>query len=280
MKKNVLKKMVLMSCLILMLTSCKELYFQVYTLDSNQLKMQNNCMEYKNTDCRVTYNFWSNGGIVAFAVENLTDKDIFVNMNESFLVVNGNAHNYFEDKTYTCGTTNTVELGYGESLSVSITGKNFWDRQKYESGTAAAAASISSKSSVFNSVSQKEQEVICIPARSFKVFSKFCLSPDLYVKCVKDVDYPSKKASAVTFTSENSPLKINNRFTYGFSKENMDKHFDNVFWLSEIVNYSEKSAIEKKREQGCYDVYDHKVRRFKIGTPSQFYKDYNYKGPF
>lgn len=268
-----LERILLLSCISLLVTSCNKVFYQVYTLDSKELQMQDNAMQYKNADCRVTYNFWSNGGIVAFAVENLTDKDIFVNMNESFLVVNGFAHNYFEDKTYTYGNASSVALGYGENLSVSISGKDFWGKKNY-TATAGAASSIAAKASVFNSVSQKEQEVICIPAHSFKLVSKFRLSPDMYIKCIKNIDYPKNKCPVVTFNNDNSPLKMNNRLTYGFSKDSMNKHIDNMFWLSEIVNYSEKYAVEKDREKGCYDNYEHEVKRFTIGNPSQFYQEY------
>ena len=273
MKMKTLQNFLLVSCFSVLFTSCNKVFYQVYTLDSKELQMHGNAMQYKNADCRVTYNFWSNGGIVAFAVENLTDKDIFVNMNESFLVVNGFAHNYFEDKTYTYGNASSAALGYGENLSVSISGKDFWGKKNY-TATAGTALSIAAKSSTFNSVSQKEQEVICIPAHSFKVFSKFCLSPDLYVKCINNIDFPKTKCSVATFANDNSPLKMNNRITYGFNKGTMDKHIDNMFWLSDITNYSEKSAIEKTKEKGCYDDYEHEVKQFNIGSPSQFYKDY------
>ena len=195
-------------------------------------------------------------------------------MNESFLVVNGNAHNYFEAKTYTYGSAFATTIGYGESLGVSLSGKTGVWSNKHYTASAGVAASITSKSAIMNTVSIKEQEVVCIPANSFKTFSKFCLSPAIYQKCVKKVDYPSKKVSLAKFDSDNSPIMMNNRLTYGFKSDNMDKHIDNVFWLGEIENYSEKSAIERKSEKGCYDYLSKEIKVFKIGTPSQFYRHY------
>lgn len=243
-------------------------------MDSKDLKMQDNSLLFENADCQVSYNFWSDGGYVSFAFKNKTDRDIIINMNESFLVVNGNAHNYFEAKTYTYGSAFATSIGYVESLGVSLSGKTGVWSNKHYTASAGVAASITSKSAIMNTVSIKEQEVVCIPANSFKTFSKFCLSPAIYQKCVKKVDFPSNRASLAKFDSHNSPIILNNRLTYGFQNDNMDNHIDNVFWLGEIENYSEKSAIEKSSEKGCYDFVSKEIKLFKIGKPSQFYRHY------
>ena len=274
MKKNTLFKLVCVIITSLFSVSCTQSFYQIYTMDSKDLKMQDNSLLFENADCQVSYNFWSDGGYVSFAFKNKTDMDIFINMNESFLVVNGNAHNYFEAKTYTYGSAFATSIGYGESLGVSLSGKTGVWSNKHYTASAGVAASITSKSAIMNTVSIKEQEVVCIPANSFKTFSKFCLSPAIYQKCVKKVDYPSKKVSLAKFDSDNSPIMMNNRLTYGFKSDNMDKHIDNVFWLGEIENYSEKSAIERKSEKGCYDYLSKEIKVFKIGTPSQFYRHY------
>ena len=274
MKKNTLFMLVCVVITSLFSVSCTQSFYQIYTMDSKDLKMQDNSLLFENADCQVSYNFWSDGGYVSFAFKNKTDRDIFINMNESFLVVNGNAHNYFEAKTYTYGSAFATSIGYGESLGVSLSGKTGVWSNKHYTASAGVAASITSKSAIMNTVSIKEQEVVCIPANSFKTFSKFCLSPAIYQKCVKKVDYPSKKVSLAKFDSDNSPIMMNNRLTYGFKSDNMDKHIDNVFWLGEIENYSEKSAIERKSEKGCYDYLSKEIKVFKIGTPSQFYRHY------
>ena len=274
MKKNTLFMLVCVVITSLFSVSCTQSFYQIYTMDSKDLKMQDNSLLFENADCQVSYNFWSDGGYVSFAFKNKTDRDIFINMNESFLVVNGNAHNYFEAKTYTYGSAFATSIGYVESLGVSLSGKTGVWSNKHYTASAGVAASITSKSAIMNTVSIKEQEVVCIPANSFKTFSKFCLSPAIYQKCVKKVDYPSKKVSLAKFDSDNSPIMMNNRLTYGFKSDNVDKHIDNVFWLGEIENYSEKSAIERKSEKGCYDYLSKEIKVFKIGTPSQFYRHY------
>ena len=274
MKKKNLFNLVCVVVTSVLSVSCSQNFYQVYTMDSNDLKMQDNSLLFENADCQVSYNFWSDGGHVSFAFKNKTDKDIFINMNESFLVVNGNAHNYFEAKTYTYGSAYATTIGYGESLGVSLSGNTgIWANKQY-TASAGVAASVQSRSAIMNTVSRKEQEIVCIPANSFKTFSKFCLSPVIYQKCVKKVDFPSNRASLAKFDSTNSPIIMNNRLTYGFKIDAMDKHIDNVFWLGEIENFSEKSAIEKSDEKGCYDLVNKEIRHFKIGKPSQFYRHY------
>ena len=274
MKKKNLFNLVCVVVTSVLSVSCSQNFYQVYTMDSNDLKMQDNSLLFENADCQVSYNFWSDGGHVSFAFKNKTDKDIFINMNESFLVVNGNAHNYFEAKTYTYGSAYATTIGYGESLGVSLSGNTgIWANKQY-TASAGVAASVQSRSAIMNTVSRKEQEIVCIPANSFKTFSKFCLSPVIYQKCVKKVDFPSNRASLAKFDSHNSPIILNNRLTYGFQNDNMDNHIDNVFWLGQIENYSEKSAIEKSSEKGCYDLVSKEIRHFKIGKPSQFYRHY------
>ena len=242
---------------------------------SEDLIMQDNSMVYENDECQVSYNLWSDGGLVSFAFKNKTGKDIFINMNESFLIVNGNAHNYFEDKAYTYEYT--MGYGYGEILGVNMMGRDaIWANHSY-TGSVNLAKSESTKSAISESVTIKEQDIICIPAYSYKIISKFRLMPDIFLKCNKKSDYPSIKASIMSYSQDNSPIIMNNRLTYGFSNDNMDKHLDNILWLSEINNYSGKAAIEGREEKGCYDSYSKRVNYFKIGTPSQFYRVYKQK---
>ena len=257
--------------------SCSQEFYQVYTMESKDMKMQDNSILFENDDCQVSYNLWSNGGIISFAFINKTDRDIFLNMNESFLVVNGQARNYFEDKTYTYGAASSLSFGYGESLGVSLGGKTGAWANKLYTVSSDVAGSLVAKTTLANTVSIKEQPVVCIPAHSYKSFSKFCLSPIIYQKCDKKVDYPTRKESIMKYSFDNSPIKMNNRLTYGFSNNNMDKHIDNIMWLGEITNYPRKDAIENGSVKGCYEEFSKKVSYFKIGTPTQFYQIYRPK---
>ena len=236
--------------------------------------MENNSLLFENADCKVSYNFWSEGGWVAFAFENKTNEDIFINMNESFLIVNGYAHNYFEDKTYASGQVSTTTKGHGERLDVSIFGTTGVWSDKLYTVSADAIANISSKSTSINYVTKKEEEVVCVPAKAYKIFMKFCLSPQLFQVCEVKSDYPSKRVSIRKFEKNNSPILMKNRLTYGFKIDKMDKHIDNFFWLSEIENLPRKEALERTIEKDCKTGVAKKIKLFKIGGPAQFYNIY------
>lgn len=84
-----------------------------------------------------------------------------------------------------------------------------------------------------------------------------------------------------TYTKDNTPISFTNRIAYGFTKNDVaEKHIDNVFWVSKITNYSQKSAVDNVKEKSkCYGVkITEGVKQFKIGGPNQFYITESYSG--
>ena len=79
-----IKKTATIAAIVLCMVSCKSSYYQVYEVSTDNLKTQDNSLVYENEDCKVLYNLWSLDGELRFAVQNKTDKDIFVNMGQSF----------------------------------------------------------------------------------------------------------------------------------------------------------------------------------------------------
>ena len=252
-------------------SSCTSTYFQVYTMKSDDLKMQDDFLLYENSDCKVSYNFWSEGGWVSFAFENKTNEDIFINMNESFLIVNGYVHNYFDEKTYTYkGLTNQAR-GEKEILGINIYDKtNLWSNQISDQKSFIVQTATTQDPS-FCYVSRKEQAVVCIPAKSFKTVSKFCLSPGLYLLNSDIVNFPRTQISVNSFEKEDSPIILKNQLTYRTKNSETAKHINNEFWLSEIENYPENEVVETKKVKVYSSFQTKYIKQFKIGGPSQFY---------
>lgn len=255
-------------------SSCTSTYYQVYTMKSDDLKMQDDFLLYEDSDCKVSYNFWSEGGWVSFAFENKTNEDIFINMNESFLIVNGYVHNYFDEKTYTYKSLTNEARGEKEILGVNIYDKanplsNKLIDQKYNTIRTTTTQGPS-----FCYVSSKEHPVICIPAKTFKLFSKFCLAPEIYLLNSNIVNFPQKHISVNTFEKEDSPVILRNQLTYRFKNNETPKHIYNEFWLSEIENYPRNEVIETKKLKVSSSLRTKYIRQFKIGGPSQFYNVY------
>lgn len=293
--KRFTMKAVLVAAIGLCMASCKSTYYQVYDVGyDNSMKMQDNSIVYENDDCKVLYNLWSDGGFVKFAIYNKTDKDIFVNMAQTFFTLNGLANEYYQGRTYSTATNNQLTtasgtassfakgVGYG-SASAYSSGSGFWGSSIYSwnGGSKTMASLTKFVKSTTNSVTVKEKEVECIPAKSFKVFGTYSVSPSWQKTCDSNKDFPSKSYLYGTYTKDNTPYTFNNRIAYGFTKNDVaENHIDNVFWVTNITNYSEKAATEKVKEKSeCYGIKtSDKFKRFKIGTPSKFYITGTYKG--
>lgn len=255
-----------------LLFSCSPTYYQVYEVKSNALRQSDNSLVYENDDVKVMYNLWGNGGTVNFIISNKTDRDIFVDMGQSFFIFNGEATDYFQNREYTNTVSMATSASYGFSMFSSTVG--FWPNTYLVPGTQSIVAKALKGSS--KAVTTKEKEIICIPAHSFKCINGETVSQNYLVTCDKKIDYPSRSAVAATYTEANSPSKLRNRISYSFDKNGKDlRQIENDFYLSGITNYSKKEATEKVKEKvGCSNTYSKKTYYFKIGGPNKFYKPY------
>lgn len=243
-------------------------------MKSDNLKMENNSLLFENADCKVSYNFWSEGGWVTFAFENKTNEDIFINMNESFLIVNGYVHNYFEEKTYTYRSTTSQARGETGYLYIDVSGKaNHWPNGTLD-GSNNTSITDMNPNEWYNYVSRKEQEIVCIPAKSYKVFSKFCLSPLVSFLYSDNVNFPNSHISINTFEKADSPVTLKNCLTYKSKNSTTPKHIQNEFWLGEIENYPKHEVIENKKVTMYSRLKTITIRQYKIGGPAQFYNVY------
>ena len=241
--------------------SCKGPYYQVYEMGSNSLVQKANSMVFENDDVRVLYNLWSKDGRVAFSIQNKTEKDLFVDMSQSFLIVNGLAKDYYRDREITVSSESAVGATFGNDL---------WARQYYVPAKTTVARSSA------NAVTEHERPVICIPAKAYKSFGSYTLAPALQIKCSNDVDMPKSQSNVATYAESNSPLKADNRIAYSAYKNCRDlKFIDNDFYIVSVKNYSSKAAVEKvKAKENCYDKQATATYQFKIGGPNKFYNTY------
>lgn len=251
-------------------TSCKQLYYQVYDIKSNNLIQKDNSLVYENEDVEVMYNFWGENGQLAFIVKNKTDKDIFIDMNQSFFILNGKAYDYFKNREFT-KTTLVEPLAYKDIYSSD----DYWPARYYVPAPENTLTKISKSHSETTTV--KEKSVICIPANAYKVICEYTVNPSYIKTCNKNIDFPKNSSVAATYDEENSPLKFINRLAYTFSEngKNLQK-INNDFYINNVTNYNEKSVIEKRSEKlDCYDTMESVVKIFKIGGPNKFYKTYS-----
>jgi hypothetical protein len=75
-------------------------YYQVYSTKSENLQKNENSLQFENEICIMTYNLWGNGGNFGFTIYNKTDKNLIVNLEESYFIMNGIANNYYKSRIY------------------------------------------------------------------------------------------------------------------------------------------------------------------------------------
>ena len=270
--------------LLISMTSCKTNFYQVYTVETEEAEQVDNSLVFENNDCKVYYNLWSNNGKLSFVFLNKTDKDIFINLGQTFFIKNGFAIDYYQGRTYTdqtyVQTSSSISFG-----NTKLKGNGYWSNNIYKEDVSVFenGRSIKNVNARANAVTIKEKEIVCIPAKCYKMFSYYSANPLRYITCDNNKDYPKDFVNVADFNKQNSPLIFSNRIAYGFNKDAVaEKHMDNNFWISSIMNYSQNSATEEvdekddcdKKDKDSYDFNQKKIRQFKIGGPNKFYQSY------
>lgn len=269
-------KMFGMMLLLLAFVSCTTLNYQVYEVNSSNLIQKDNSMVFENEDCKVRYNLWAHNGSMSFVFENKTDKDIFIDMSQSFFIKNGEAFNFYLNRTFETRTFDAINIGYNYTVSSSLSvldNRSWWPNQYAVSSSHGYMANL--KKGFSSGITIKEPENICIPAKSYKVVEGYRIRPVFRKTCDKKLDYPNSVSVLANYSESNSPLKFANRIAYSFEEGNKSlKFIENSFWLESVKNYSNKEAVEKIKKDVCKKEFAPKVKVFKIGGPNLFYVTY------
>ncbi|WP_425886114.1 hypothetical protein ACPYIV_05940 [Parabacteroides sp. ASD2025] len=217
--------------------------------------------------------------LLSFAFVNKTDKDVFINMGQTFFIVNGKAKDYYQERTFGLHdfTQYSAEVGTGQ---ITLETNGYWGSEKYYENMQAINNAMKIKKSVSttNSVTIKEKEIICIPANSYKILCKCSVNPVVLQTCIKNKDFPNRNTNVGSYDKKTTPLVFKNRIAYGFNKDGIaEKYVESDFWLSSVDNYSQKAATEEvKTKIECYGFkHSEKRRTFKIGGPNMFYQVYS-----
>lgn len=259
------------------LVSCESVKYQVFEVQYPGMTMKDNSVVYENQDCRVSYNLWSENGSMEFIFRNLSDKDIFIDMSQSFFIKNGAAYDYYKGRSYESRTYEGLPLDlYAANTYIGTAG--YWP-DRYLLPIATINKSVASKTGFSNSVTVQEPKYICVPAKTYKVIGIYRIYPGREITCNRSVDFPRNFATVKSYNEDDSPLKFTNRLAYSFEEgDKSPKYIDNSFWLSSIKNYSHKAAVDKEKVKvGCTSEKSLRYY-FKIGGPNQFYVAYRGSG--
>lgn len=272
MKTN--KSFILAATIALFLTSCATTsFYQVYkAIPSDNLITKDNYLVYEDDNCKVSYNLWDEGGNIGFRFYNKTNKNIYLNLEESFFILNGISYDYYKNRVFTNSSTSGATTARSATASKSVTGINYLDL--LQTNRIQAASSVGLMASSGYSISYNEEKVICIPSKTSKFITEYNINESLFRDC-NLFKYPTKKQiKSKSFSKAESPIVFSNRIAYTVGQtENLIK-FENKFYVTEISNYPESEILESKYDESCGQKSMTMSKYFKNVSPDKFYIKY------
>lgn len=283
-----MKSLVLLTCLVV-LASCSKPFYQIYKVQPDKkMNIETNSISFKDNNCVVDYNFWSQNGNIYFLIRNISDESIYIHLDESFLVINGIAKDYYQAREYGYSKSSTLSKGLAKSSSnavgVNYTGKNYLYNLIQSVGGAASVSksyNVQSATTSGETLVIKEKKTVCIPPKSAKMFYEYDIAQQIYRDCGLLL-YPAKKdVNSLSFTETNTPIKFENLIVY--TKENSEEKIrvKNNFYVSEISNFSESEITYKDYPKNCEGKNvpnSTKETYFKNTAPNKFYIEYKKLG--
>lgn len=251
-----MKKIFILSIITLTLFSCQSTFYQIMSTTSNNVHDDGDKMIYENEDCRITYNLWAEYGNSGFVFYNKTDQNIYIDLCETFYILNGQAHNYFKNRTFKTGSTKSLSsaisssnaIGLSSALGGSLTdGSSKIETLDLISMTTQTQFEKGVKNEILSSVEIKEEAIICIPPYCYKVINEYPVINELFRQCGYLLFPTDKKVTTLEFTIATSPIRFTNRITYYIGNESsINNVIENDFYVSAITNYTKNKAINKQ----------------------------------
>jgi len=244
----------------LMFTSCTSVY-QVFETNSNDTKLKNNIYLHENNDLNISYNFWAEGGKVAFKINNKTESPIYIDWDKSHFISNGISFEYWYDVEETNSFNSSETSNNSKTIItndiINVLEGNTVGLSQINSSVIGKNAS---QSLTFKTRPKKN---IQIPAKSSIIVSKFSINKTPYFDCdfnLKNTILKSPKSK--TFTKDDSPLLFRNYLTY-YTNDSFEqaKSIDNEFFISSISFLSRKSFVGKDSTYQDCDIYGNIIYR-------------------
>ena len=268
------KNLLLIALAAIVLTSCKSsVFYQVYKADPSQgMTHKDNRIVYEDENSIVSYNLWKDGGNMGFIFTNKTDSPIYLNLEQSYFILNGISYNYYKDRVFTSAVSSGVSESSSGTASKSMMGLNYLNL--FQTNKAAVSRSAGITKSSGTSISYNEQKVVCIPSNTSKIINEYNITESLIRDC-ELLRYPSRKnIKTLYYSKDESPLTFSNRLTYTLANSSNLIRFENEFYVTEVTNYPEKEIIRKEYDEFCGEKGDEKVKFFKNTSPNKFYIQY------
>jgi len=257
-----------------LLASCAtSTYYQVYkATPTGKTTLKEDLLIFEDQNCVVSYNLWDEGGNCGFKFYNKTTQNIYLHLEDSFFVLNGISYNYYKNRVYTTTSSTRLAASRNTNVSKAIVGANI--SNLIQSVGVSATNSVGVVSSSGSSVAYNEEQIVCIPGMTAKIFTEYSINSAL----IRDCDllrYPSEKQiKPRTYTKSNSPLVFSNRMTYIPANTMIPAKIENEFYVSEITNVPESKMVGTRYDVFCGEKSSVEVSYFKNASPDQFYIKY------
>jgi hypothetical protein len=256
------------------LSSCAiKNFYQVYQVQTTpDIVSQQSQLVYEDENCIVSYNLWGNGGNIGFQFYNKTDKDILLNLGESFFILNGVAFDYYKNRVFTQSASSGASNSRSNSATRAIMGVNYSNLlQTNVNQTTVNSTSVTSSG---YSVAYSESKILCIPSKTARKVSEYDINNALYRDCDL-LKYPSaNQIKSKSFSKSDSPLVFSNLIAYAVGDSSNFKRFENEFFVSEITNFSESAMMKSGYAVFCGQKSISTLKSFKNISPDKFYIKY------
>lgn len=198
------------------LLGCKN-YIQVFETKSNDIKVENKFYVFENDSLKITYNFWSNKGLMTFSVFNKLDKPIYIDWKKSSYIDNSVKLNYWIDEEKT--------------KSKEYYGNYYYDGLRYAVSKSETAVKLERVTFIPPSSNYSRSQFFIFPIKFYD------LDTGIEPKEINRLDNPKYKTEVYEqhFSKKNSPLIFRNFLTFSYT-ESFESEFyvDNEFYISKI----------------------------------------------
>ena len=254
--------------------SCTTTFYQIYKVVPSESAIQKeNFVVFEDDHCIVSYNLWADGGNMGFRFYNKTDSNIYLNLEESFFILNGIAYNYYYNRVFSQSTNSAVATSKSGNSSESVQVINYLGMLQTQNESVRTNFELMTSNGL--SISYKEEKIICIPTKASKIISEHRINTNRYRDC--DLfQYPKKKnVKSKDFSQSESPLIFTNRISYFLAESDTLFNFENEFYVSEITNYPEWEIVESNYDVFCNEKSISSTETIKNVSPEKFYIKYS-----
>lgn len=268
-----MKKLLLAFAATALFAACSPIYYQIYQTKpiTEGAAIDKEAIVFANKDCRVTYNFYSNGGDAGFLLTNLTDSIMYVHMDESFFVLNGVTNDYYRQSFDIQGQSRTIGSSLNISLNNGVESKKKKNREAKVSSESATTSSHAHYSGTF------ERAVLTIPPHASRQLGNYNINAYVLELCGAKSNPKGRKNSGRTYTENDTPLTFSNTISYNIGTKGNRTLINTQFYVSEILNMTRKAMMTETRlTDPCGKVKKGKVETMSMDSPDRFYLLYRY----